>query len=322
MNRKLKLLIVLAIDLLVAILILRNVRSHAPVQSGSAAEFWMVACDIDVDGAVQDFNYFGGVYPPRGTWAVYYIQGYHDQFLYRVRLSELVPYLPKVERELKDDANRAKMQPWLVNASNQWTRESADVEEVRELLALMRREYLTSLRERDEASYASEKDDEYIFYERWRRANRYWATVLFEFLWLSLVLVLAAVPWIRKSGRLGWATHLGLTCPVLFVPFFLGYVPYAFTSAFPAGGVYYPYVITWFRGLPLFGADIWLLEHAPQPFEPLTQTPGPMLAITGMGLVGPIAVCAVGVIVFASAYAFAATGDFLKSRSYRPNKAR
>jgi hypothetical protein len=319
MKRKSKLLIVIVIDLVIGALILQNVKSHAPVQSGTAPEFWMVACDIDVDGSMKDFGAFGGIYPPQDAWAIYYIQGYHDQFLYRVRLSEIAPHLPKIESELKNKAENDETPPWLVSISKAWTREGGDENEVQRLLALIRQAQLASIKEHDkehdDEQFERKMNDERDFYERWQRAGRYWATVLFEFLWLSFVLVFAALPWMRNSGRLAWAIHLALTLPLLFVPFFLGYVPNIFTSAFPAGGVFYPYVIFWFRGLPILNVDIWLLEHAPQPFEPLTQAPGPMLAITEMGLVGPIVICAIGLAIFAGVYAFAATWDYLKAKS-------
>jgi hypothetical protein len=322
MNRRSKILAVVAIEFIVVAFVLRNVNSHAPVQSGTAGEFWMVACGIDVDGSMKEFDLFGGAYPPQGDWAVYYIQGYHGQFLYRVHLSELAPHLPTIESELKNEASNREKRPWLVGYSTIWTRQSDDEHEVRRLLSLMRISYLAYSKVLDEESYALSIDDEQEFLERWHRANRYWATVLFELAWLSLVLVFAALPWIRRSRRLAWAVHLGLTLPLLFVPFFFGYVPYAFTSAFPAGGVFYPYVITCFRRLPVFDADIWLLEHAPQPFEPLTQEPGAMLALTGMGLAGPTAIGAIGILVFVSVYGLASAWKFIavkirKSRGTR-----
>lgn len=91
-------------------------------------------------------------------------------------------------------------------------------------------------------------------------------------------------------------------------------MPYTFTSAFPAGGVFYPYVIICFRRLPITNADIWLLEHAPMPFEPLTQDPGPMLALTGMGMAGLVAICAIGVFVFVIVYGLAKAWKYLLAK--------
>lgn len=277
----------------------------------------MIACGVDVDGSMKDFNYFGGIYPPQENWAIYYIQGYHDQFLHRVQLSELAPYLSKIENEWKDKSKIGDLVPAVAKVAQSWTREGDDEREVRRLLALLRESRLESAKEDDAERLARLLDDEEEFFQRWRRFKRYWATALFEFCWLSLVLIVAAIPWIRQSGRLAWATHLGLALPLLFLPFFLGYVPYTFTSAFPAGGILYPYLVACFSGLPLFDLDIWYYKHAPQPFEPLTQEPGPMLAITGMGVVGPIAICALGVAVFVSVYVTAFTGKFLASKFRR-----
>ena len=105
-----------------------------------------------------------------------------------------------------------------------------------------------------------------------------------------------------KSRQTELGHTLGIIATAVFTPFFLGYVPLTFTSAFPAGGVYYPYVLRHFRGLPSLSGDVWLLEHAPQPLDFLTQDIGPLLAITGFGSVGPIAVTVAGLIVAAIVY--------------------
>jgi hypothetical protein len=317
MNTKRKFVVLFLLIALIAVLVLRNVQSHAPVQPGTPADFWNIACGIDVDGSANDQYAFGGIYPPQGPWAIYYIQGYHDQFLHCVPLSDLTGNLAKISLELKRQANSGDIRPWLQNVAATWTPQSNDVQEIRRLLAQIEQDYLNYKKSDDDKSYALRVDDEHEFQIRWQRANRYWLSIFFEFGWLAFVALFALFPWIRNSNRLAWAADLGLAVPLLFLPFFLGYVPYTFTSAFPAGGIFYPYVIGHFRGLPLFKADLWLLEHAPQPFEPLTQEPGPMIALTGMGLVGPIAVSAIGAAVFASAFAISAAGRFLRDKLHR-----
>lgn len=321
MYRKAKMLLFSGAILTVAVLVLRNAKSHAPVQYGTAPEFWKVACDIDVDGSMKDFDKMGWIYPPQGEWAIYYISGYHDEFLHRVPVRELAPYLPKIETELKNKATEGETWPLLSRVSADWTREGNDEEEVRRLLALMRDTHLAIVKEKDRELHQYVLEKEKLFQERWHRANRYWITVVFEVVWLSGVLGFTLWPLLRDSSRMSWAIHLGLAAPLLFLPFFLGYVPYTFTSAFPAGGIYYPYVLYWFRGLPVFDVDIWYYEHAPQPFEPLTQEPGPMLAITGMGLVGPVAICAIGLAIFIGVLGFATLWKKLIARIRRKAKS-
>ena len=169
MNRGSRVLSVVAMVSVLAMLVLRNVDSHAPVQSGTAREFWMVACGIDLDGSMKDFAYSGGVYPPQGDWAVYYIQGYHDQFLHRVRLSGLSPDLPKIESALSDESSNRERRPWLAGYSTVWRRLGDDENEVRRLLSLMRISYLTYSKVLDEESYASAIEDEDYFIQRWQR---------------------------------------------------------------------------------------------------------------------------------------------------------
>src|SRR5262245_2388410 len=246
---------VLAANAVIGLLILRNVESHAPVERGTPSPFWMITCGVNIDGQTKQFDGLGGgAYPPQDEWAIYYIQGLHGQFLYRVPLTELVPQLTAFQTELKRNAEHGDGTPYHDYLLANWTQKASNENEVRRLIGVMREAKLVALEARDKEEgehydrRADRIEDDADFLERWQRAERYWLTVLFEFVWLTLVLWFAAWPWIRSRGRLAWAVHLGLTLPLLFVPFFLGYAPYTFTSAFPGGGIYYPYVIIRFRG--------------------------------------------------------------------------
>ncbi|MDC0937203.1 hypothetical protein OAS39_13040 [Pirellulales bacterium] len=312
-----RLIVVLVAVAATITLVVRNSASHAPVQDGSVAEFWIYACDTDVKGDMQDFEKSGGIYPPQDGWGIYYISGYHDEYLHRVRLSDLARTLPKLEVEFKRRASKGELHPWLAKVAEQWTCKGDYEREVQRLLSLIRDADLAATKADDKELYTYALDCETQFEHRWQRAKYYWFTLVFEIGWLSFILLFAALPFLRKAGWVAWAIHLGLALPLLFVPFFFGYAPFTFTSAFPAGGVFYPYVIIWFRGLPLTDFDIWFFEHAPQPFEPLTQHPGPMMAVTGLGAVGPLAVFGLGLAVSFSVFTVAAFRRFLKASTCR-----
>ena len=83
--------------------------------------------------------------------------------------------------------------------------------------------------------------------------------------------------------------HLGLVPILLLLPWYLGYVPWVFTSAFPSGGILYPWLVIHFRGFPWTEVDSFILRHSPKILEPLSQSSGPPLALSGRGAFGPVA---------------------------------
>ena len=60
----------------------------------------------------------------------------------------------------------------------------------------------------------------------------------------------------------------------------------------------YPWVIIWLRGLSTWTTvDQWVLMHCPKILEPLSQTLGPMLSISGSRPFSPVTAFAVGVAI-------------------------
>lgn len=277
---------------------LRKVDSHAPVQRGTAEEFWLAALNVQLPGLAADAkDRLLGIYPPRESWAIYYVVGYHDEYLKRVPFDEAAGLLPEVAEALADRDGRSEMTPWQRATADRWVRRDDDESEARRLLDILRDARLEDYAAEGEGLDAYQFASEAEFVERWERAKSYWVTVLFEACWLNAVVVFGGWPLVRGAGRVGCATHLGLTLPLLFLPHFFGYVPLTFTSAFPAGGIGYPYFLRPFRGLPLTSFDIWFLENAPQPFEVFMQHPGPMISLSAMRAVGPVAVMCLGVVI-------------------------
>src|SRR5688572_20560576 len=81
---------------IIAILLLAKLM--APVKEGSPEGFWNKACGVNLQGKKD--QYFGGFYQPRDGWYIYYIQGYHGQFLFRVPRQQAIADFPEVVREI------------------------------------------------------------------------------------------------------------------------------------------------------------------------------------------------------------------------------
>jgi hypothetical protein len=128
------------------------------------------------------------------------------------------------------------------------------------------------------------------FEVRWGRIQRYWLNILFEAVFLNAWLGLVLLPFVRRSCT-EWSriVSVGLGFPLLFVPYFLGYCPWTFTSTGPSGGALYPWMIVPFYGCSwgMTSFDAWLLKSSGFPLEPLSQPPGPMMSVSGMGGITP-----------------------------------
>ena len=126
---------------------------------------------------------------------------------------------------------------------------------------------------------------------------------MFEIVWLSGVIVLCSLPWLRSWGRIGWAVCLAVLPTILFLPYFFGYAPFTFTSAFPVGGVVYSYVLQWASipfwliGFDRTRLDTLILDGLPKVLEPLSQLPGPMMSLSGGAPAGPVAVGVFGIVL-------------------------
>jgi hypothetical protein len=175
------------------------------------------------------------------------------------------------------------------------------------LLAEVRKAKADFVRQQDPKTDWSkyEEEEDAFFTVRWARAKRYWLTVAFEIGVLAGLVVFAAIPWLRNAGRWAWSIHVGALPVLLLAPWLFGYVPWTFTSSFPAGGIVYPFVILPFRHLPSTNIDEFILTRLPQPLEPLSQLSGPCMAVTGMGCPSPVALLVFGAMIGASCFAVA-----------------
>ncbi|MFH1732878.1 MAG: hypothetical protein ABIF82_14670 [Planctomycetota bacterium] len=264
----------------------------APIKRGSAAEFWKCACGVDLDPEFSDR--YGVAYPPRNGWHVYwscYSGGFniHGPDYQRVTDADVEAALPEVVRRL-EAAGEGELRSSMLSGYRAWAR-SPDREQTGAagLLSQIRLAGLAERLEEDIDRYMYKLTDEACVVEVQRCAARYHVNIIFEFCHLSVVVFFAAWPWLWNKGRWAWSIHAALLPPLFHLPYFLGYCPLAMTSAGPVGGALYPIllVMSSVRGCAT-DLDEFVFEHLPNLLGPISQTPGPMLAITG-GAVSPTA---------------------------------
>jgi len=258
-----------------------------PLPKGSAEEFWDAMYRIKLGKR----EVFASVYPPRDGTCVYALRGFHGESLYRVRLADAERLLPEVRRRaLAEGSTVSPKERQLLegNASVDQlvtARIAADVEE-------------DSAQSPQMAGYRLQTLND--FEVRWGRIRRYWLNIVFEavFLnaWLGLIVLAVARP---SDSTWRKAISAGAAFPLLFLPYFLGYCPWSFTSAGPTGGALYPWMLVPFYGCSwgMTSLDDWILRSSGFPLEPLSQPPGPMMSYSGMGGIAPTFAVVVGVLL-------------------------
>ena len=272
-------------------------RVMAPIKEGTSPGFWMSACQVDVTGEMEDQRdeWPGGFYSPREGWYIYYQQGFHGQFLHRIRRSQAVPDFPNALERLEAAVSAGKVGPFVAAGYRAWKLHGGQAGDDPEgLFAEIREAGLAHWRGKDEFMVEYVLTNERDFEARWRCVNRYWANIFFEFVYLTGLIVFVAWPWLRRKSARSWAIHLGLAPLLLFLPYFLGYAEFTFTSAGPSGGVLYPWLILWFYPFNTWTSlDTVLCQITPRVLGPLSQPLGPMLSLSGGGF-GRIATLGMG----------------------------
>jgi len=294
-----KLPIVAAAICVIGLALYRLTPEMRPIQDGDPKMFWLHACRIDV-GVKDVKDYHPGYYLPRDGWFIYYVQGMHEQFIYRVPESDALSVFPLVVEKLRK-APAGALHPDVEQGFKQWVRTTSDANDATGLLVAIRTSRLQRLKQDDPYKiYDAVEMEEAEFSQRWHRIQRFQMNVVFEFCFLTSLVLLVASPWLLRWYRWKLAALLALLPVYFFMPYWLGYAQWTFTSVGPSGGILYPYLIAPFRGLPWTPLDPLIMRNIPQPLEPLSQTGGPMMGMTNFGGPAPITVAAIALAVGAS----------------------
>jgi hypothetical protein len=238
----------------------------------------------------------GGAYHEAfDDWFLYYHQGFHDQMLYRVRKSDAEALFPKVLDKL-ERANPAALVPDVREGFQGWLETKPGKTDAVGLLARMRAARLDRLSHENPDLFKYVSEEEADARNRWERAQNYRWNLVFEFCLFGGLLLVALWPWFRGAGQVRWAIHLALL-PVLFLaPYWLGYAQWTFTSLGPSGGVLYPHLLVRARTLPWTSWDTSIVQQLPQVLEPLSQTTGMPLVLSGGPSAGPCAALGLGIV--------------------------
>ena len=148
------------------------------------------------------------------------------------------------------------------------------------------------------------ESEEWLAELPWAQGKWYWFNVVFEWLYLSGLVLFAVWP-VRgnKEGWKGFAIHLGALPMLFMLPAYLGYATLSFSSRGPCGGVLYPWLIF---GLRQTGScndlDRNMLAHVPQLLEPLSaEIPIPLMGnmsdIIWSHMPGPTTMTIAGLII-------------------------
>jgi hypothetical protein len=268
--------------------------SMAPLKRGSVEHFWKCACGVDL--ASDKDTSVGDAYLVDDKWAAYEISNLHGSKIYFVSADDAISRFDAVVtllRAAKQRGEESKFVEGLVAWDHSVERPRTAQSLLDEIKAASRKAY--AAKDIDLLVYSITSEQQ--FWQRWRRADWYWANFAFEWAGLSGLALFAVWTGIRRKSPLRLALHAALLPLLFLLPTYLGYATFSFTSAGPSGGIVYPYLLWWARGGSVNSFDRWLLERLPQVLEPISTPIGSPMALTGMGLPGPTSALIAGIVV-------------------------
>ncbi len=288
-------LVVVVVPILSAIGIAVLAPRMAPVRLGSSHLFWKLACGVNLSPEVHDV-WGGDAFFVDDTWAAYSDSHMHGSAMYYVATSDVLADFDAVVTALQRSHEHGEDSAF-IRGYIDWRDDDEQPRSGAGLLESIGRARKRQLVEEDVDLLAYVVAEEQLFWQRWQRANWYWASILFEWVFLSGLVIFVLWPVIRNRSVLRCALHVGLLPLLFLLPTYLGYATYSFTSAGPSGGVLYPYLLVYIRGGTVTALDSSILAHLPQVLEPLSTPIGSWMALTGMGMPGPTSAIIAGVLI-------------------------
>jgi hypothetical protein len=288
-------------SLLIAFGLARLAPLMEPIKRGTAEELWEQACHLS--GRELTFLGHGEVYKPREGWFVYDIQHWHGSDLYRVPEAEVLASFDKLVEKLRVNKDNPNIYSHARVGFERWSNSpDASKHNPDGLLAEIRKAYLDEQKD-NLSSYSEHEFEAFLVSLRWARNKWYWANIVFEWLFLSGLVLFAAWPMLRRKGWRCWAIHLGMLPMLFLLPVYLGYATFSFTSAGPTGGVLYPWLLMNISGGSCNSFDRQILAYTPKILEPLSAPIGSPLVLSGRGMPGPTTMAIAGLIIVAVIFA-------------------
>ena len=278
----------------VAVALARLAPDAAPVRAGSAQDYWDVVCGVKryPPGDLASWE----AYATRHGAFLYENSGLESTTLYEAPEADVRSQFEQVVAKLGDPEN--SFRPYVVEGFKMWQDGLPQTGRTPESLVNAINEALFSKVKAEQPRvyyYNLFSSDEVE--GRLVRANWFWAAIVFEWTFLTGLLLWVSWPIIRGGGRVRWAVHLGAVPFLLYLPLYFDYAPYLYTTAGPSGGILYPWFVEWFHGIPdwpLGQWDTWILRHTPPLLETLSPKLGPIMAMTRWGIPGPAQMAGIG----------------------------
>jgi len=305
-----------AVSVLIAAALLWLAPRMAPARRGDSATFWKAALRVELNGPSN--RLVGPAHCELDGWYYYEEPHFHGTHLYRVPVDEALADFGRVSETLRAAGDDQNIPSYVRAGFEKWSERPA-VEQSPEVLfadvKTARREYW-KIRNPDLLARADQYEQEVVLC--CLRTRWYWATLLFEWLYLSGLVLFAAWPWVRGQGWRGWAIRAGLLPLLFMLPVYLGYAATSFTSAGPSGGVLYPWLLRLVQGYRCNDLDRLILSHMPPVLEPLSPSIGPALVLSGRGMPGPTTALLLGALAAAGVFAIEKVRNY-SVRRYRPS---
>ena len=146
-----------------------------------------------------------------------------------------------------------------------------------------------------------------IEWMRIRQAQHLWYQAVFEVLWLALLIWFLFWPAIKGMRARRWAIHAALLPMLYMLPLYLGYQQTSGTSIGPVGGGVYTRSLYVLPRQYAAGWESWVIDQMPKLLDGLNAHPGPLMAVTGVGVPGmrPLVCLIAGVVLALGAYLLA-----------------
>jgi hypothetical protein len=289
---------VLLVSLVILARVLYLAPATAPFQRGSSEAFWSVACKVQLD---PEHKWGGHAYVIDERWFGYEVTAkdggiaFHGGTFHHVPAEEAMADWPAVSAELEAAVKKGVDTP-VVRGFKKWqARGPGDPPDIKRLLADVEQEWFALDAARDDIAmcvYRTRLEEDFL--RRWHRSRWYWATVVFEWGFLTLCAWVAVWPLRRNLSPLSWGLVYALL-PLLFLtPVYLGYATFTFTSAGPSGGILYPRLLVYFYRWSMNALDRTVLSYVPQLLEPISTPIGSPLSLSWMGMPGPTSLLLAG----------------------------
>jgi len=268
-----------------------------PIPIGEAEDYWKFACGIEVKKFDGHFPYARetGIFPSQDEWYFYYFQEHHGRHVYKIKKTGLLVEVGEVLSLLDQELTSTIMgetRPDYVLESNKKRVACLDI---KKSVASEPDRFIDVIN----IEIANKYDN---FDAQWERSKRYWISIIFEVVFLSLWWLFSFHAGVFGKLNKTRRVRIAFSPLLLFFPHFIGYAPYLFSFG-PSGGILYPIFASFmslpFGWLPFNPVEISILSYVPQPLSYISQVPFSPLAMSFYGSVSPTVVCVYAGLVLA-----------------------